>query len=332
MKPSNTAAECLFFERAASFSKGHPYCFWTAVACACFCITLACYHLNGSFVFLCAGVPIAIGTLLVPWGVRLGYRIVRNWEPNLRAFVSVPEKTQATEWFNLELIHLRGSRIVIGLGFLAAVFAVMSFEFGGAFEGLSIIYALLLAAIVAFGGFISFIGIFSTFWLSRMVWRLGRFKLNVENDPFGVPSIGGLLGKCYFIAAFIWCFFSSSAALGLKTGWIPMAMLAVPSLAFFIGSFIVCQIPVHNRMVEYKRAEVSKLSDLLQELKPQRPEDLTEERRQRIEFYSAQKAALISLPEWPFSWKSAFGVGLSGVLSVLPTLFEIGSKLFPATP
>ncbi len=332
MNASNIANECLFFGRAPSFSRGCPHIFWTAVACACFCVTLTAYRLNGSFVFLWAGVPIAIGTLLVPWGVRLGYEIVQKWEPNLRAFVNVPE-TQVTDWFNLELTGLRGSRVVIWLGFLAAVFSVMSFEFGGAFEGLSIIYALLLAAIVAFGGFISFIGIFSTFWLSRMVSRLGgKFQLNVENDPFGVPSIGGLLGKCYFIAAFIWYFFSSSATMGLRGGWVPLVLLAAPSMAFFIGSFIVCQIPVHNRMVEYKRAEISKRNAWLQELKPQRPEDLTEGRRQRIEFYSAQKAALISLPEWPFSWKSLFGVGLSSIMSVLPTLFEIGSKLFPATP
>ena len=133
------------------------------------------------------------------------------------------------------------------------------------------------------GGFFAGVGLFNMFCLSRIIWLLGKkFELKVERHPYGIMTTGNMLVKCYFVAAAIWFVFTFSAAFGLPSGWIPMAMLAAPSIIFFVAAFITCQIPIHNRMVDYKKAEILNIQKDLESLFPLHAENLTEERERRL--------------------------------------------------
>ena len=72
-----------------------------------------------------------------------------------------------------------------------------------------------------------------------------------------------MLVKCYALIAVAWCFYTGSATWSLSGTWVPVLALATPAVIFFVGSFILCQFPLHRRMVQCKRTELIELDDVL---------------------------------------------------------------------
>lgn len=78
---------------------------------------------------------------------------------------------------------------------------------------------------------------------------------------------------------------------------VPVWILVSSTLPLIIGSFLVCQIPLHNRMLEYKKNELLRIENLLQkELEIHKFNDFTEERRAKIDFLERRKSFFYNSP------------------------------------
>ena len=146
-------------------------------------------------------------------------------------------------------------------------------------------------------------------------------------------SIGFVLFKLWMIIGCIWAVYVASAFVGYQgtnynnvINLPPMWMLAYPTFPLILGTFIICQFPIHQKMVEYKRQEILRLDNMLDELNFHNAEDLDEELRNKIDFLYKQKEQFRQLPEWPFSLVSLLGTGASSVTAVFPVLFV---EIFP---
>jgi len=139
--------------------------------------------------------------------------------------------------------------------------------------------------------------------------------------------VGRALVKCYALIAIIWCCYTASGVWG-GGEWIPMAALAVPTLVFFVSSFVVCQLPLHDCMVECKRAVLLELDDLLERLTPTSPIDLSQERQRQIDFCVAEMKRVNKWPEWPFSTGNLSGVVGVSVGAITPQIIQIVLIIF----
>lgn len=312
----------LFFGNKSPLFKKNPYTFWFLIGATCLGTSACLFLSTKAAVFIRTALPLSIGIILVPFGIKLGAQVLNKWGVDVGNFTDHSFR-EVRDWFTNEVIVFSGTRSMINCGLMAGIVSTSVFGLGGAFENLETIPRFGLAFIILTAGFFAWIGIFSVFCMSRMIWRFGRFNLKVEKDPFGVMTTGKTLVKCYYIAAVIWCFFTSSATVGMSAGWIPMILLAVPSIIFFFFSFVTCQIPMHNKMIFWKRAELLKIKQTLNSLAPKNADDLTDTRKQQIEFFEKRFADVIALPEWPFDWKSMLGALISGLASVFPTLLDL---------
>lgn len=159
--------------------------------------------------------------------------------------------------------------------------------------------------------------------------KLQNINIRVEKHKFGILSTGIVLVKCWFIIVVVWCFFAVSAIFGLQTislkTWLtsmPVWVLATPTLPLIIGSFLVCQIPLHNRMVEYKMKEIQRIEILQEGLVIHKSDGLTEEYRAKIEFLERQKSLVSGLPEWPFSLITLISISASSFMPFILALLS----------
>jgi hypothetical protein len=318
--------EGLFFESRTPALKEHPYLFWSLVSSICAAASFLFYRLTGKPVFVRTAVPLCLAMFLVPVGIKLGAAVLSSWSPSVDSFV-VASRDDLKAWFRAQMRVFEGTAGMVIFGLVAGVVAVPSFISGGAFWGLQTAAGFALAIIIFLGGVFAGLGLFNVFCLSRIVWRLGQFNIKVEAHPFGVTSTGRALVKCFFIAAGIWCVFTSSATVGLRASWIPMLALAAPSVIFFVAAFVICQVPIHNRMLDFKRGELTRIQKTLDSLAPSRAEDLTDERRKQIQFFERKFTQALALPEWPFDWRALLSAGVSGLASVLPVILDLGMEV-----
>lgn len=318
--------EVLFLEWAVPAPRRFAYAFWLAMSALMFGVCAWMFVVSRNTVWLLTGVPLSIGTCLVPFGVRSGYRATKEWGDGIRHFV-IDENERVKLWFTEVLARTAGSKRNVALGLLFGGGAVFAFRSGGAFDRLSTCSSAMLAAVIIVAGYVAFAGLFGMLCLSRIVWGLGQFKVRVENHEFGVLSAGTTLVKRNAQACGIWFFFALSATFGLHTGWVPLALLALPSVLFLVGAFVVCQFPLHAQMVTYKRDEIQRISALIRTITPSKPSDVTEDRQRELLFFQKQFQEVASLPEWPFKWPSMVKVTLSSSLSVLPAAIELLPKI-----
>jgi hypothetical protein len=328
---NNILCDNLFFETKFSPCKSHPYIFWFLLSLLLVGLSLLLFFLQNEAVFILTAMPLAITLFLVPCGIKLGVIVMNNWAKEVRHFIIYPEQDVQT-WFQNQGIVFEGTKGMIIWSLLVSVIALATFLLAGAFSNLNIFSSVALSLILLSSGFFAGVALYCLFCLGRVIWRFGRFSLKVHAHPFGVMTTGQALLKCYFIAAIIWCIYTSSATVGLAAEWIPMISLAVPSVIFFIVSFIVCQLPIHNKMVDFKRVELDEIEKTLESLIPKKLDELTQERRNQIEFIEKKRTEIIALPEWPFGWKSLLVTGLSGITSVLPTIISLSKEAFKLYP
>jgi hypothetical protein len=180
----------------------------------------------------------------------------------------------------------------------------------------------LAATIVGASTFLCGVAMAGLFFLSRAIWRLGRYPVVVTPHRFGVLSTGELLKKCFTVVALIWMVFSSCATGHMRARYVLLAFFAVPHVLFFLGAFVMCQLPLHKRMIESKGGMLLDLDKLQASLRPRQREDLTPERRQQLEFCSRVYREVYRLPEWPFDWRALTTVAVSGVTAIAPSIVK----------
>jgi hypothetical protein len=208
----------LYFEepvilRRVGWIEKHPHLFWCAGVTLCIIFAILLFSRTGSRSFLTTCIPICIGTLLVPLGIRAGYHVVLAWGLHLKEFIEAGQ-AEIERWYGGQLAVFKGSRKMELLGIAGGLLAVVAWAFAGAFDGLTLVPRLAMAALITLGGFAAGVGIINVYWLARLVWRLGEFHVRVDPHPFGILSTGTMLLQCYVIAAIIWCGFVASVSAG----------------------------------------------------------------------------------------------------------------------
>ncbi len=320
-------------ERKVPIFKKHPYYFWAT----CFVIAIA-----GSFFFakdlsnprsylgLC--ILHSVGFLTVPLAFMFCYRIFLKWSKTIENFLVPDIPNTILNWFRQELRFFEGCSVMYFTGICLGILAVLGFYSESYLINYPLPSTIYCYLIIFATAFLAGIGLYAMCCASRVIWRIGKLQdmnIRVEKHKFGILSTGIVLVKCWFIIVVVWCFFAMSAIFGFQTIsmkiWLTSMtvwILAAPTLPLIIGSFLVCQIPLHNRMVEYKRKEIQRIETLQEELVIHKSDGLTEEYRAKIEFLERQKALFSGLPEWPFSVITLISISASSFMPIFIALLS----------
>ncbi|SJM93203.1 membrane hypothetical protein [Crenothrix polyspora] len=299
----------LFFERiVAGFTK-HPYLFWLLVSLVPINLSVVLFAQTGNRVFISTAMPSSFAISLLPLAIKIGAIFMDYWGRGLRHFVLCPEQ-EIESWFQNQMAFLSGSLGMLFSGIFLSVLGITLYYFSGVFVGLNNTQAVTLALIILLNCLVSGAAWFSLFCFARIIWRLGRFPLKVEQNPEGVLSTGNTLMKCYAITIILNYTFSLINSIAMQNMRL-LFILEAPYIVFFAISFIVCQIPVHNRMVDYKKLKLAEIDGLLASLSQQQnPNTLMEAEalRPQMEALKKTRANIMALPEWPAGWKSVLKI------------------------
>lgn len=312
----------LYFEQGRLVLFGRPYLSWLGIGLVLAVGAVAAYGSSGEPIFLKTGAPLAVGTCLIPLVARYAKGQLEDWASRLGRFVDAdPGEVRAV--FDATLAHAYRRPPCEVAGTLVVAIALPAFILGGFFQGLAPGERFVLGMQIAIAAFASGVGLYSMAVLSRIVARVGAFPVKVESHPYGVLSTGSMLVRCYLVAGAIWFVISLSASWDLGRGWITLATIAVPALFGIVGSFVAAQLPLHRRMLEFKRERVEALTRELHALLPGSAELLSEDRQRSIRFLEERIDATVRLPAWPFGLRGVLGVLGSLVMSVLPAIVQV---------
>jgi len=303
--------------------------FWVSISLIGVATSYIFYLKTGLNRFLGTFMFLALGIGAVPIAMRAAYSITLNWTAIIPDFIKdgSDHMSDICKWIDRQFNELKQSRTPVIFAIAYSVFALVVFALGGAFESLTLRLELICILIVLISGFTCGIGLCVMGYLGRLIWRLGhylgQFDVRISDHSFGILSTGRTLLKCYIIIAIVWCIYTGSATAGLKQGWVPIGLLSLPAICFFIGSFIICQIPLHAQMVNVKRTELRHLEGILTKLSPSSDDDLDAGLTKKIEFLNSELQRVKNLPEWPFSAGSISGILMSALLTVAPQVVKL---------
>ncbi len=309
----------LYFERLGPILRGRPYQAWVLV-CAVLVLGLSVLAwVSGKAVFLRTSVPLAVGTALVPFAIRYGYQALTSWSQVMNRFM-VGDDEKIASWYAEQTASLHKNLHYNLSGCFFVLWAILAYCAGGFFGGLSVFERVVLGSGIALAAFASGVGIYSLFQVGRILYRAGAFPVVVRPHPFGVLATGRMLTDCAVAGALVLFVITMSTTWKLDAGWPTVVLIAVPNLVVIIILFIVSQIPLHSRMMDYKRNLVFELEDHLAEI-PRGTTAVDLKGKEELAFYEEQLRAALALPEWPFAWTSLVGV----------TASWIGSSILPVT-
>lgn len=313
--------------------RGVPYLFWFL----CFAASAGAAWVisrdmpNGWRYFLFC-LSIAAGFLTVPLAFKLAYLRFKSWSEDVPSFVVLSDKFGADALADLlsdELSQFRGpaSAFVISIPF--GVMAALVFWLAGYPVGLGSLSSIFAGVLVACAAFIAGLGLVTIFYGCRTIWRIGAFAVRVTSNKFEITSTGAMLSQCYLAIAFSWALYSSSAIAWvdgkhLAEAQLPLILLSAPTFVAFSASFVLCQFPLHLRMLEFKKRELRRIEGLLDQLKPSRVEDLDSACKEKINYFETKRNEAAALPEWPFNSKALWGALVSSVTAVFPALVTTG--------
>ena len=319
------------FQRLAPVATAHAIKFWITLTAV---LMLAAWTIADTLTanqqaFQAICICLALGLTTVPLGIDIGYGILLDWTRKVDNFAE-HDVEEVSVWFRAELKVISGGVVMIICGVTLGLLTLLAFYNGGYFTGYSKLAGTFLALVMFASASFAGMGLYVVFWTSRTFWQMGKLEklsLKVHNHRFGVLSIGTVLFKCWMIIGAIWAIYMATAFVGY-TGenpenifnLPPMWLLAYPTLPFILGSFVVCQIPLHGKMIAYKQAEILRLDQMLDEIRPTSVEQITGDRMDKIEFLEKQKEQARTLPDWPFSKISLLGTGASSFTALLPML------------
>jgi hypothetical protein len=283
-----------------------------------------------------------IGLISVPLVVRVCRQLIVEWASNAKKFVTGMRscRTDLDAWLKRELAIFDSSPTMLAGGIALGVLAPIGFSFNDYPIGIESPANIFSSLIVATSAFVAGVGLCVMAYGTRTIWRFGNaFHISVQSHKFGVLSTGDMLLQCCTLVALIWSAYSCSAVFGVMSSHFemfslrnPVWLLAVPSGVLVLTAFIVCQIPLHKRMIEYKRDQLAGIEKVLEELKASEPGLLNSDLLAKIAFFENRRSQAISLPEWPFAFGALLGSVSSACLVVLTTLASSFAKAAWALP
>lgn len=189
-------------------------------------------------------------------------------------------------------------------------------------------------AVIAGSSFLAGMGLYAIVQACRAVWLLGDYDIIVDSHRFGVLRVGSVLSKCFLVISITWSGYVASSVFGQSTfpsfelgHNVPVVVWVIATLLFIVCSFLLCQLPLHQRMVQYKQDRLLDLSRMLRNVYPKVEQELTEEARANVAFLEDQREKVRLLPEWPFNVRSLVNVLGSAVAILLPALVDIGLSI-----
>jgi hypothetical protein len=323
--------------------KKHPFIFWIAIGFILSCVAVfLSFKTSNPRAYAQMCMLQIIGFVAVPSAIRACRLLILDWNNNAKKFVvgTRLHKTAVDIWLDRELSNFEGSPIMLLGGSALAILALAGFSFDDYPVGIGSAATLYSSFIVAASAFAAGVGLCAMAYGTRTVWRFGNsFHISVQNHKFGVLSTGSMLLQCCVLVTLTWSAYTSSAIFGVMGSSVatfsiknPIWLLAAPSAALVLVSFIVCQIPLHKRMIEYKRDQLMAIEKILEELKDYEPRLLTAEVLGKIAFFENRRSQIMSLPEWPFAFAALLGSISSASMVILTTLLSSYVKAAWALP
>jgi hypothetical protein len=297
---------------------------WTVVAVIQLILVAAGWGATHSNAFLHVFGFLVLGQLAVPWAIEAGSQSLLRWIRHAPRFI-VASPDAWENWAAAELQPLAGGRILVGFGFMLTFAGVAAYVRSGVLSTITSPTWFVAACIVlVISSFFSGIGIGSVFLTARMVWRAGRFAVRVTSDDYGITSTGFMLGKVSMLAAIVWTFFTASVAtVGGVNPWIPILVCAVPAALLFLASFLVSQIPMHLRMIEFKHCCLHKLDQLSPHLEDAEDAESAAKMIAQIKLLDQARAQVAKLPDWPFHWGALLQTTASSSFAILPSVVHL---------
>jgi len=262
--------------------------------------------------------PLALATAAVPSCVLRGYNALRLWKQDVMVFAS-SAKCEVNVLFGEQFRTICSLPRIVVAGLVLVPPAIYAFVTVGLLEGASVHMAVLLVFFISTGGFAAGVGLRELLRVGMLAWHVGKLPIVVEGHRFGVMTTGRVLFKCYLMGIGIWAMFTIS---GLTFERLVTVMLytSVPAFALILASFWLCQFPMHNRMLAYKRRAVRELYTLRTQILDQGLANLSAEQREQLTFYVARASEIDSLPEWPFSVGAFLGLTGTALVSLVPVI------------
>jgi hypothetical protein len=171
------------------------------------------------------------------------------------------------------------------------------------------------------------------FGFARAIRRMGNRRdctLRLSRDQFGVLSTGTLMFKCWCVALVLWMLYQIPNILEMvETS--PLSVLqspavialALPTLVLMLLFFYWCQLPLHQRMLETKRAEIVRLQEILDATTPKTLEGASDELIKKVQFFEARLLREQALPEWPSTLVASMGtIGVTLLSTQIPSLLS----------
>jgi hypothetical protein len=290
-------------------------------------------------------IMLSAGFVTIPFAFWFCHRQMVNWAGNIPNFVPEAED-DPTHWFLEELAFFRGSALTLILSMVFGAAVIVIYQLGGFFkysDPLSTNFARGLVFVTA--GLAGF-GIYAMFAGHRAIWRFGRrYNFQVDGSLYGILSTGAMLVRCNLIVAVTWAFYVASAILGLKAVFgtarldseyffnLPMLTLAAPTFIFFLFLFFWSQVPIHRKMVTFRRLELANILERRRELIELASKNPSPERLNELEIYETRLDRINAFPTWSFSRRSILGAISSSILPILlgiaiqATVKEMGLKI-----
>jgi hypothetical protein len=305
----------LYFERLAGPARAHPVAWWTSVAVALLVAAGLLWQGTDRARFVRLAVPVVVGLTSIPLVIRYCFDRVSAWHASQPAFLRVPPGDFGL-WLARE--HRLVTRSAVPTACGVGLMLIASAALPSLSAELPFMEKVAFGALTLLGAFFAGVGLYHVGAFGVVIWHLGDFGVSVDDHPFGVRSVGGLMGTTWSLAALVWCAFTSTAVTDTDVRVRAVLFLSLPSALVLITSFVVCQVPLHRRMNEHKEAEVQRLQQLLASLLAKGVEHLTPDEMARVRFIEERIALAAKLPEWPFSWSTLVRVSSLALSFFLP--------------
>lgn len=288
----------------------------------CYVVGIIAEKSLGLFLMLCAS---SLGFLSLPIAFLYCQSQLLRLSRFFENFIS-GNALEAATWFTHELRFFRGNRWMYIVGFTTSGVATISMYRGGFFEPIHHATSLIVAfGILGASAFMAGMGLCAIFSGCKAIFGLGtKYDVIVDFHKYGVLMIGTVLVRCFVITGITWSFYVLSAFVGATSVTIdmkvPIISLVIPTLLFFILSFIICQLSLHDSMVEFKRRRILRLQKRIFQYEFIEGRELSIDDLQMLEFLRKEKNYVLSLPEWPFRVQALGAIMATSLTSVWPAI------------
>lgn len=279
--------------------------------------------------YVTRGLVFAAACVTVPGALELCFRAIMNWVSNIDHFIHCSKRNPVLRFVG-DLYPYFSRKRMYSIGLLWGVTAVaLTQMYSLHLQALAAHAKLLGMAALFFADVLAGAALTAMYGLARALWRIGtneRCVLRLSRDNFGVLSTGRLMLKVWGAGLTLWMLYmipvvqpmahSGAAVLRLEESPVTVT-LAVPALIFILASFVACQVPLHRKMLDAKRARVAHFRALVDEVVPSTPDGASDELVRKVEFFESRLLIAEQLPEWPSTLLVALGTILISVISTI---------------